>query len=790
MRFELVFLLLLQAGLCKVCWALAPSALNVDNAWRLSIQRGQSSERARLEMFSGFQRRKETCTRKMITTWSLCAVPPPGGIKVETPSNESRKDSEATEKSDVIFQNRGNVNEIDFCMAPSDVSLSLSYGSGEGGNKSGPQEQGKGRILSLTRALNAASNRAIRRILLSRSWPSAEALNESLRQVLASGSSSEGGPREQVSSVVTEAVKSSPKCPVPRPILDIIMRRRGEPSNSIQGRDEGVVPEQDKTAASLSSKRGRTNEEWVKDQIEVFRESYGELPGYKSAEAYLESILSLATIGVESPKVAEVLAEKIYDEPYSRFVSVLKSVGVVFEEVPDSDPPLARIASKLIDRDICLSMLDKMSISKEKLSPLVNEDDSTKKSPEAVGDNTAGHESTATPKVTINTNEKIPPVQVFADEGEAEGSKSNDIEREKYWFMFWRKSKEKNNTSASLTDSSESVADNATSIYTQENQDENAEVSTIKPEDLGGVLLSAEEPTMTRQLNVLSNIVKRTLLFGGGQELLVLSETLDADKPAFIQRWYPETRDQTQNLSISSEKEKRPGVQYYNCLVQLLKDCYEKGEMTDLNPPFPLIQSYANAYERLTCSLVELGSGYAKPISLKRSQMALPKTAQEEFGRFAQWEASVRKSSPDVSAYPDDMMGSYQVKDEVAGKTIGISTVVLGPGGKVLVAPPMQGLRWRLDPGPTHLDTCTFQVLSDDGAVLQYKGFIDRGARLEARFSKRPIVIRGAVTFQMRDGEAAIMGDDYWKDMLPVNVKTETTKFVMTKSPINLEEKK
>jgi hypothetical protein len=111
-----------------------------------------------------------------------------------------------------------------------------------------------------------------------------------------------------------------------------------------------------------------------------------------------------------------------------------------------------------------------------------------------------------------------------------------------------------------------------------------------------------------------------------------------------------------------------------------------------------------------------------------------------------------------------------------------MSTVVFTSQGKVEVAPPMQGLRWRLDPGPTHLDTCTFQVLSDDGTILQYRGFIDRGARLEARYSKRPVRIRGSVMFQMRDGDSVLLGQDYWKDMLPINYKTGTTKFVMTKA--------
>ena len=57
---------------------------------------------------------------------------------------------------------------------------------------------------------------------------------------------------------------------------------------------------------------------------------------------------------------------------------------------------------------------------------------------------------------------------------------------------------------------------------------------------------------------------------------------------------------------------------------------------------------------------------------------------------------------------------------------------------------------------------------------------MDRGARLESRFSKRSIKIRGAVTFQMRDGDAA-MGAEYKRDMLPITSQTGTTRFVMTK---------
>jgi hypothetical protein len=391
-------------------------------------------------------------------------------------------------------------------------------------------------------------------------------------------------------------------------------------------------------------------------------------------------------------------------------VSVLERVGVVWEEMEDGRRKIAR---KLADQDICLSVLDKIRLRHE-----VN------------GIETPAEDGTSQePTETLAAYSSNKPIRL----------------------KFWRKNEE-----------------------TNEEEDDQVELSN---EDLGGVLLSADEPSITRQLNALSNIVQRALLFGGDQELLVLSETLEADKPAFIQRWYPSDLGESAIEMPSPQEELRPGVQYLNCLVGLLRDCYEN-RYAGLEPPLPLVPSYFNAYERLTAALVELGSGYIRPSA---KSMPIPRTAQEELGRFAVWETNFRSTAErrDTFTYPEDLVGEWRVQDEVGGKIIGMSTIVLAPKGQVQVdAPSLRGLRWRLDPGPTHLDTCTFQVLSDeDGTVLQYRGFLDRGARLEARFSKRPITIRGSVMFQMRDES-----DTYWRqDMLPINYRTGTTKFVMTK---------
>lgn len=206
-------------------------------------------------------------SRQHIPLWTA-------GADIEQDTEESVPTiSNSDDDPPSVSTNRGKVNEIDFCIAPADVSLSRSYGTAAGAASTSEK------TLSLTRALNNASNRAVRRILLARSWPSAEALNLSLRQVLAA---------ERSSDIPLEE-KSTPKCPVPRPILNILVRRRGE-----DGEGKAPIP------------KSRTDDEYVADQLAAFRERYSAIPGFALAEAYLECILSLATSGVESPRVSEV----------------------------------------------------------------------------------------------------------------------------------------------------------------------------------------------------------------------------------------------------------------------------------------------------------------------------------------------------------------------------------------------------------------------------------------------------------------------------------------------------
>ena len=459
------------------------------------------------------------------------------------------------------------------------------------------------------------------------------------------------------------------KCPVPRPILNILMKRRDGPEtiNDVE---------------STSSEE--REQKWISDQIASFREAYSALPDYDQAEAYLESLLCLATNGTESDRVAEIMEGGIYIEPYMRLLSVVQSAGGVLEQVVEdtgsgsaAKSTRRRISKKLIDQDICLSMLDKIALSNEKkvivssnimvesdteiISPTVPRDVASRSEFDADINNQSlsfgeFKEKYASENV-MNFDGDAPTNEDFKTEESNGAYEKGRRRRLNFWPLgrFFVK-----RTKVSNVDTPTTTTTTAAAKTIEESTDdiENSLPPTIviQPDDLGGVLLSAEEPTITRQLNVLSNIVQRTLIFGGDQELLLLTETLDADKPAFIQRWYKSSPPN--NCDIHSES--RPGVQYLNALIQLLRDCYTKGVLRDVTPTLPLTAGYQNAYGRLTASLIEFGSGYVRPSSSSSLSIAVtskyttpPKSAREGLNRIAKWESTFRSQKSD-NPYPDE----------------------------------------------------------------------------------------------------------------------------------------
>ena len=714
-----------------------------------------------------------------------------------TPSS-SAANTRATKR--VGINSRGaKMNEIDFTLAPTDVSLSRCYQMSERNNSNNnnnnnaedtatsPRTKSQTtsqQSLSLTRALNTASNRAVRRILLSRSWPSAEALNVSLRAIaiqqqqqqqqrkkkaekdgllpyaanasrLVAAQQQQQQQQQQPTQVEANASSSTTidkmKCPVPRPILNILMSRRAGGSgggtndsniaSATPGGDDNVSTTATATTSTMTqiSTSEEREQQWVNNQIADFYNTYGgksessdASSGYNEAEAYLESILSLATTGIESERVVELYngSQRTYIDAYKRILSVIQSVGAVLEEVEEGSTTTfsslsrtrRRIAKKLIDQDFCLSMLDKIALANERKNKLFSkssDDDASSRhisscsssnvNPFAIPYDAAARLEYDTNYKSNNKNSPFTTIMSFEefkvmyeaqtvamvmakkklrDESSENLSSINDVlkmnlsvsdvlkmntnevsiidnttaakKKGKRWFKFWSRGKQSSAGQTMNINTNVELNNDVNDIVKPSSQS-GPEIISIKPDDLGGVLLSAEEPTMTRQLNVLTNICHRTMIFGGDQEVLLLAETLDADKPAFIQRWYKTTDWDT--TSTIMDIETRPGVQYLNSLIQLLRDCYTQGAVNDVTPTHPMTTGYQNAYGRLIASLIELGSGYIRPPISSLSPLsaatekyltstARPKSAREELGRLANFEKAIRKNSE--SPYPNE----------------------------------------------------------------------------------------------------------------------------------------
>jgi len=566
------------------------------------------------------------------------------------------------------------INEIDFCLSNLDSSLSLAASDRP----------------SMTSFLNVATNRALRRIILARSWPSEEKLSELLN-------SDEDGDEQAAGG------KSGKKCPVPRPILKLIMLGRSSPP-----------PPQESCNQQIISRLLPSDNLPIAAQLNSFEEIYNGLPNFKSARAYYETVLSLSHEKTFSDvDFSPLLVESFRDDPifsksYDKFVRVLADAGVSFAV---GDP--SSLSPRLFEKDFCLSLFDKINFEREQ---------------------------------RLERESELAQKRVGVFGGIAGLEDSLQIE------------------------------------------DSPSKLDREKNDDVGDVLLSTARSSATAALNTLSNVVYRSVLFGGRGELILLRETLLEEMPMFRSRWKNED-----------------AFQYLSALAMLLETCIEEEVVTSLQPPVKLSVGFTNSYDRLLKLLLENGSGYVRPLMdddnsgflESFSSFPSPKTPTEELDRFTYWESRLRnKNNKNNNAYPNELVGEWLVEDEVAGATLGVTSVTFEAGGDVKIKNDgrangrVEGLRWRLDAGPTHMDTATFQVRGSDGLVFMYKGFLDRGARLESRISGRSISIKGTVSWQLPKGyRENFYTSDYNNDIRPlVAEETMYTRFIMRKQQKTAEQ--
>ncbi|KAJ1437433.1 hypothetical protein B484DRAFT_477405 [Ochromonadaceae sp. CCMP2298] len=142
---------------------------------------------------------------------------------------------------------------------------------------------------------------------------------------------------------------------------------------------------------------------------------------------------------------------------------------------------------------------------------------------------------------------------------------------------------------------------------------------------------------------------------------------------------------------------------------------------------------------------------------------------KEILSSFLTWEQSLRRSlTKDLwKQNPAELAGRWTLTDvpgngdlkqvmtlaeeqvaKIRRQTKSETVVEFTQQGRVLLSQTANtGLHWFFRPGPAHLDTCEFFVRSGSKAdlLLHFVGSIDRGQRIESRFSARPIRMSGRV---------------------------------------------
>ncbi|CBJ25993.1 conserved unknown protein [Ectocarpus siliculosus] len=271
-----------------------------------------------------------------------------------------------------------------------------------------------------------------------------------------------------------------------------------------------------------------------------------------------------------------------------------------------------------------------------------------------------------------------------------------------------------------------------------------------------------EGTTPTRALNTLVNRVVRTVCVGSDEDLQALAREMESKHNKFMTKCFGKGSWQGTQEDM-----------FYHALVNLVKN-----GLTDEGVP-ALSGAYLNSYQRLMGILVqEVGTR-----STPASEMVLKS--------FLAWEREIRKelTEPAWKSRPSDLVGSWAlntsgwdgltdlpVDSSAAGGgttdgmvDLGLSDLVVSFRKDGTVQIPVEkgvGLQWRVEPGPTHLDTIYFEMIpaapkvkasSKAGAggatTLSYTGYVDRGARIEARFSKRFLKMTGRMTSVERGQE-------------------------------------
>ena len=284
-------------------------------------------------------------------------------------------------------------------------------------------------------------------------------------------------------------------------------------------------------------------------------------------------------------------------------------------------------------------------------------------------------------------------------------------------------------------------------------------------------MLPPDEVSVTRELNKISNIVSRAMLYGGKREKEALAQTIREHIPSFVANpAFKDTDENSQEVTFLSALAYLLDFGLGPAQEQITGQMSNTGAFgesvitggigsvaTEDEGSLRLYDAYTNAFQRV----VEVCLGEIASRRLPQS------TAQDDdfLLNFVIWEQSLRRNlTADMWApNPQELAGEWELidisgmgalstvmvndPDVYFGMKKGVTVSLQGDGKVEVDFPTSIGKQWYFKPGPAHLDTCEFTIRSekDRPVELKYTGFIDRGQRIESRFSKQAIKMTGRV---------------------------------------------
>ena len=284
-----------------------------------------------------------------------------------------------------------------------------------------------------------------------------------------------------------------------------------------------------------------------------------------------------------------------------------------------------------------------------------------------------------------------------------------------------------------------------------------------------GILIESR----TSELNSISNIVSRATLYSGPIEKQLIATSLDDILDEYANIWTKGDMNSQEVLYLKALilfmreglAATEPAIFSSDVLSPQVRDSAVSGgigHITINQPPLRLYESYRNAFERV----IEI---CVTEVASSRGSVS---GNEDAFMSFINWEQGLRRNlTNDLwTLNPAELVGDWQLADVVGmGSLNSLMTIPtnslidnLSQGFRINLDKDGQvemkntkygvGLNWYFRPGPAHLDTCEFYVSTteDPDFVLKYVGFIDRGQRIESRFSRSPIRMTGRVISMLR----------------------------------------